>query len=98
MKQKFTKFLKKHGAYEAFVRNSDLPIDTMLAISKPEKLILGAFSWVETKEGFEYWESMHYLWKKELAKPKVTQRHIIAFIVIILIALLAESIINLLIK
>ncbi len=64
------KFLKKHRIYRKFNRNilfhSDFTVDWLLTDEKIDDLILGAFKWNKTLEGFNFWDNIDSLWRKYL--------------------------------
>jgi len=77
-KEKFVRFLKEEGndVYHKFVHNfkddvefrsrfSGKPIksfDYYLNKTKIDLFINDAFFWDDTKEGFHFWEDLHYRW------------------------------------
>lgn len=66
MKEKFVNFLKKKGAYDAFVRNFEKvghANDCFEGIY-PELYIRMAFVWKNTSEGHNYWRKLSHEWNK----------------------------------
>lgn len=62
----FFTFLKRNGAYDSFMRNSsDLgaaygTVD--FSCTTPDYYLSGAFPWVTTREGRDYWKLLDYKW------------------------------------
>lgn len=68
MKEKFIEFLKATGSYEAFVENlmrdHCATLDGFISRNSnlPMRWIQGAFTWQETEQGHDYWDSLHETW------------------------------------
>ena len=73
-KDKFIKFLKKHGAlrkYKANVKQQDhVSFDeTIDSCDKGNNHYVGAaFTWSKSPEGIDYWAKLSKLWNAESAK------------------------------
>lgn len=66
MEEQFIKFLKKHDAYEKFMYNllaeKWYELDELYKIIPIHKWIDCAFEWIETSEGYDYWNALDGLW------------------------------------
>ena len=74
-KKLLDKFLKKHKIYLSFYRNtkqySGFTVDRLIACREnPAGLIVGAFPWSATLEGFKFWDNIDYLWKEYYKRKK----------------------------
>ena len=70
----FYRFLRKQHCLESYFNNLIKEHVSWRGSKKQERiinhlknatkgaLIIGAFSWCETKEGFSYWHKIHCLW------------------------------------
>lgn len=76
----FIKFLKEEKAYTSYRKNLMKEPDVNLVkrnffnkkiknenISEAGSLILGAFTWRETKEGYNYWHNLAEKWSNKLS-------------------------------
>ncbi len=65
-------FLKKHRAYRKYIRNLKLirqtptSVDEYTDLTEPKGLLIQAFKWVETPEGFKYWNDLESEWHKHI--------------------------------
>ena len=68
MKEKFIEFLKKNGAYDAYMRNTEENggLKNFFEVVEPQKYICGSFVWEHTSEGHSYWSDLDYEWLNEL--------------------------------
>lgn len=68
MKEIFFNFLKKKGAYDAFVRNFLQTLHDRGYFERilHEDYLRCAFFWDETPEGQSYWVELNNEWRKEL--------------------------------
>lgn len=58
----FDTFLKSHKAHKAYYANISVSLDVLLKGSLDD-LILGAFSWISTKQGHEFWSELNEKWE-----------------------------------
>lgn len=68
--KKFIEFLEKNKAWEKFERNFNRQkkdVDTYKKDCKEWKNyhLVGAFTWLDTPEGQDYWQKLHVQWMKE---------------------------------
>jgi hypothetical protein len=75
MKEKFIKFLKKHGALRKFKKTlkehrGDSNSNTIDTYITEEQFgdIDGAFTWDKSDEGHDYWSKLSKLWEAEKTK------------------------------
>jgi len=66
-------FLKKHNAYEAYLRGLDRAHIVLISLckvysTKPYEMIRGPFRWTLTKEGFAYWDELDTEWREVLSR------------------------------
>jgi hypothetical protein len=62
--KKFVEFLKKHGAYEIYVKNFDESFADGV-IYYVTDYIDYAFGWRGSEQGYQYWQNVEEEWKKE---------------------------------
>ena len=69
--KRFIKFLKEEGAYEQYrtliLKQPNYNCVKMSILSKniesqKSSLIMGAFTWHDTKEGCDFWREIHKKW------------------------------------
>lgn len=58
----FLKFLKDNGAHDAFMRN----VDNLGCTPEVSYFLINSFDWDKSKEGLDYWSSLHELWFEKL--------------------------------
>lgn len=72
----FIKFLKKEHSLEKYLfnlnlkkSNSESEVFILYQLTEyPPCMIFNAFTWKETKEGFDYWQNLHYKWRDYYCK------------------------------
>jgi len=71
LKKTFDEFLKKHrvyGKYYQNIRTSNLTVEWMIENviknNEEDMLISGAFGWLNTPEGDDFWSNIDYLWRE----------------------------------
>ena len=67
MKEKFIQLLKANNAYENFINNLEREnnyssIDHLCRVESAPDWIDSSFTWKNTPQGKEYWESIANLW------------------------------------
>ena len=63
--QEFFRWLKENGIFQLWIKNRTLSKKywrRLNRISERQKFISGAFPWMRTNEGYDFWTYVHYLW------------------------------------
>lgn len=78
-KQKFVHFMKQNNAYEKYLHNyksdkiyrisffsyqKEVPFNYFITKTRKESFISCAFDWEKTKEGWAFWNSLSYKWRR----------------------------------
>ena len=91
MKRKFYYWLEKKEAFTQFNNNfesprfslsSTIPLDVYMDRQDTENYLLGAFDWMSTSEGRDFWSNLHYQWSQVdkdsiMVPPKLSHNTII---------------------
>ena len=68
--EEFKAFLKKHRITSAFSKNlkefKSKTLNKFIKEVSPNSFITGAFTWVKTEQGHEYWSKLNQEWFKLL--------------------------------
>ena len=76
MKEQFIEFLKENEAYRDYIKNlknhRGLTLDEYFnrRCADEESVLMDAFVWAETKEGYEYWKNLNKKWEEHHGKEE----------------------------
>lgn len=67
----FVRFLLKYNAYLRFIKNFNRYTQIRESCDMASDFIADAFQWVDTAEGYRYWERLHMQWENVLREKSL---------------------------
>ena len=79
MEEQLEKFLKENGVFDRFWANAKDDYADVMYVYSADLWILRAFEWVDSPEGFKFWNDIDDMWQDKISELIATEDRDIGF-------------------